>query len=232
MIRIRVDSYQNILQKVDSGTVTRILSENDIQKSRRFHFEEDRNRFIAARVLFWLESSQSSEFKSDIPLPITFRYNTYGKPSIEHFPGYFNWSHSGDLIALTIGSVPVGIDIEQVPERPLFEYKSLCTSEELKWIHGQVSTNQRSEKEAFIVLWSAKEAVLKAIGTGLSTNPRNVPIEMDIANPGVWICHIDQHTLFGSAAYFKVANLGYAISWCSTSEDEQLHVNDYISMIC
>lgn len=231
MIRIRVDSYQNILKKVDSGTITRILSETDLQKSTRFHFEEDRDRFIAARILFWLETAHATEFKSDIPVPIAFSYNKYGKPSLEHFPGYFNWSHSGNLIALTIGSVPVGIDIEQIPERPLFEYKSLCTTDELKWIHRQVTTHHHSEKEAFIVLWSAKEAVLKAIGTGLSTDPRNVAIEMDLSNPGVWKCHMNEQTLFGSAAYFKIADMGYAISWCSTSEIEKPDVNDYISTL-
>lgn len=231
MIRIRVDSYQNILEKVDSDTITRILSQTDIEKSKRFHFQEDRDRFIAARVLFWLESAHVSELHSDIPLPVSFSYNKYGKPSLEHFPAYFNWSHSGNLIALILGSVPVGIDIEQIPERPLFEYKSLCTSQELIWIHRQISTNKHTEKEAFIVLWSAKEAVLKAIGTGLSTDPRNVAVHMDELHPGEWKCQINQHTLFGSATHFKVANMGYAISWCSTSKDDQPEVIDYISVL-
>lgn len=219
MYRIRVQSYQNILKKVDSGTITRILSHDDSRKAERFHFEADRNRFIAARVLFWLELTHIGDSYPNVELPVNFSYNTYGKPSLDGFSWHFNWSHSGDLIGLTLGSDPVGIDVEQVPNKPLFDYKSLCTPDELAWIMVQVASYDRTEKEAFILIWSAKEAVLKAIGTGLSIDPRNVAIEFDPNKHHSWKCKINRFTLYGTSEYLNADGNGYAISWCSTSPE-------------
>jgi phosphopantetheinyl transferase len=229
MIRIRVDSYQNILNQVDSGTIARILSDSDTEKHRRYHFDEDRNRFIAARVLFWQEIQDIADIRTILGLPVNFVYNSYGKPGLENVSKHFNWSHSGDLIALTISTEAVGIDVEQVPTRPLFEYKSLCTAGELSWIEKQIESGRLTEKEAFIVIWSAKEAVLKAIGTGLSTDPRKVGIEMDTIHPETWKCSLNQTTLNGTSAFFTFGNSGYALSWCTTKSDHSVEIWNHIT---
>jgi 4'-phosphopantetheinyl transferase len=231
MIRIRVDSYQNILEKVDSDTIARILSSSDTEKSKRFHFQEDRDRFIAARVLFWMEILTQHTHTSEFSLPLNFMYNTYGKPSLEHFSTHFNWSHSGDIIAMTLGDVQVGIDVEEVPERPLFDYKSLCTQDELAWIQHQLRSELLSEKEAFIRIWSAKEAVLKAIGTGLSTDPRNVAIQNNELPGYNWTCVLHDHRLTGTSASFNYHNSSYALSWCSSKEGPIPDLKNHISHI-
>ena len=97
----------------------------------------------------------------------------HGKP---HFPGPFgklgfNWSHSGGRALFAIGcggeGFEVGVDIERVRPRPRAlelaarffapdETAALAALPEERLLHG------------FLRFWTAKEAVLKANGGGLS----------------------------------------------------------------
>lgn len=255
MFRIRVDSYSNILSAVENAEFTRILSNSDLTKSKRFHFKEDRERFIAARIMFLdllndINGEQSlMDTLVDQPtlnsntypnkylyhikhlLPLTFSYNTFGKPEHDEIPFQFNWSHSGDLIAVTIGTLPVGIDVEQYTSRPLFDYKSLCTIDELKWIQSQVDHHIFDEKQAFLIIWSAKEAVLKAIGTGLSTDPRNVSINFNKHDDHSWSCQLNDRVLYGVYSRLLYNQNSYAVAWCSPESILVDEAKSYISII-
>lgn len=256
MFRIRVVSYHKILNKIKPSEIARILSTSDLNKAERFHFIEDKHRFIAARILFLSmlndiyrdDPSQietfydGSEFDTvmDIGLagthqeeeldllPLTFKYNKYGKPSHQSIPFHFNWSHSGDLIAVTFGEHQVGIDVEQYTPRPLFDFKSLCTAKELSWIADQTRSNTLDEKMAFLMIWSAKEAVLKAIGTGLSTDPRLVEINYD-NNERFWTSEISDQNLYGFSTKLTEHTQSYALSWCSPISKNLDAVHSYIS---
>jgi 4'-phosphopantetheinyl transferase len=80
----------------------------------------------------------------------------------------FNWSHSGDraLIAIARGIGP-GIDLERLRERPraLEIARRYFSAEEVAWLEA-LPPPRRSA--AFLELWTAKEAVLKALGRGLA----------------------------------------------------------------
>lgn len=83
-------------------------------------------------------------------------------------PLEFNWSHSGDyaLAALSAG-LPLGVDVERTDKklRALAlarRYFDPAESEVL------ASLSPPDLQRAFIGLWCAKEAVLKAVGEGLS----------------------------------------------------------------
>lgn len=258
MFRIRVVSYQKILNNINPSEITRILSASDLKKAERFHFIEDKHRFIAARVLFLLVLNDIyrdkniqidtikdiSEYSTDLNigsqevnqseisdlLPLTFSYNKYGKPEHQRIPFHFNWSHSGDMVALTIGEQHVGIDVEQYSTRPLFDYKSLCTAKELLWIADQTQNKVFDEKMAFLMIWSAKEAVLKAIGTGLSIDPRHIEITHDM-NEKCWSSEVSGQILYGISTQFMQSNHSYALSWCSPKPDVRDLALAYISSL-
>lgn len=80
----------------------------------------------------------------------------------------FNWSHSGDyaLIALARGEA-VGVDIERLgkPLRALEIAQRFFDPAEAAAL---AALDPGVRDQAFIGLWCAKEAVLKAVGEGLS----------------------------------------------------------------
>jgi 4'-phosphopantetheinyl transferase len=80
-----------------------------------------------------------------------------------------NWSHSGDGLVVALGEgVQVGIDVERMRPRAraLELAERFFTEPELAWLHAAPSAAVRDH--AFLRLWCAKEAVLKAHGHGVS----------------------------------------------------------------
>lgn len=80
----------------------------------------------------------------------------------------FNWSHSGGhaLIALAQGVVP-GIDLERLRPRPRaleIARRFFCAGE----ADALAALPEAQREHAFLALWTAKEAVLKATGRGVA----------------------------------------------------------------
>lgn len=79
----------------------------------------------------------------------------------------FNVSHSGDWGLLAVAHMDVGVDVEQVRPRridPRFEERFL-TPAERELLRARRGTDGDA---AFFVVWSRKEAYLKAAGFGLA----------------------------------------------------------------
>lgn len=95
--------------------------------------------------------------------------SAHGRPMLGAPAGFdCNWSHSGDLLALALGrDMQVGIDIERVRPRPkaLELARRWFTDGEADWL---ASLEPAAIGHAFLRLWCAKEAVLKAHGRGLA----------------------------------------------------------------
>ena len=87
---------------------------------------------------------------------VEWRYNEHGKPYIENGP-YFSISHCKEGIAVAIDDQPIGIDIETV--RHADEDLIARTMNETE----RVGMDDRK----FTRLWTQKEAVVKAQGTGI-----------------------------------------------------------------
>ncbi|KJV36491.1 4'-phosphopantetheinyl transferase family protein [Luteibacter yeojuensis] len=97
----------------------------------------------------------------------------HGKP---HFGGSagalgFSWSHSGDTALFAAGRGPigfeVGVDVERVrPRARALELAArFFAPDETAWLSGLPPERVLA---GFLALWTAKEAVLKAHGGGLS----------------------------------------------------------------
>lgn len=95
-----------------------------------------------------------------------------------HLPDHpelgFNLSHSGDWIVLATASHgQVGVDIETIdPTFPALEIaEEFFLLEERRWIRKGADPTLR-----FFQLWTAKEALMKATGEGMSLPPDQILI--------------------------------------------------------
>lgn len=105
------------------------------------------------------------------PETIVLEYGAQGRPRLAGpLAGRldFNWSHSGQHAAIAVAcGVQVGIDIESRRRRPRMlelarRYFAPAESDALELLDPQ------RQETAFWALWTGKEAVLKATGSGIS----------------------------------------------------------------
>ncbi len=95
------------------------------------------------------------------------RYGEHNKPYLEQGP-FFSISHSRRYSVLAVSENEIGIDIE-MHEGPNEKLCKRCFTEEEQKFVGL-------SEENFLRLWTAKEAVLKFLGTGFSYAPKNFSV--------------------------------------------------------
>lgn len=118
--------------------------------------------------------------------------DAHGRPRLalpRHGGLDFNWSHSGDCALVAIGrDIMPGVDVERRRERPqaLAIARRYFSADEAAWLASLVPV-QRTE--AFLALWTAKEAVLKALGRGLAFGLHRLHIASDAQ--GLRLCRLE-----------------------------------------
>lgn len=108
-----------------------------------------------------------------------------GKPFAPALPDlHFNLSHAGGDVLLAFAHAdPIGVDLEHAERRVAVD--AIATRH---FAPAEAAALERlapaPRRDAFLRLWTRKEAVLKAIGAGLSYGLQRVEFELD-ANGGV-----------------------------------------------
>lgn len=102
------------------------------------------------------------------PQTLEFTRGAHGKPMLAgDAEPQFNVSHSGDWGLVAVAPFAVGVDVEQVREQralPALQKRFLADGE--RDLIGRLS--QSRGDAAFFIVWSRKEAYLKAAGFGLA----------------------------------------------------------------
>lgn len=140
------------------------LTEEDAARSAHFVRAEDRAASLAARAGL---RAILGECLGERPRDLNFVQAPMGKPSLAGPAGsgvHFNLTHSHGLAALAVARFPVGVDIEAV--RPVGDdlAHAVFSPAELDEF-GRLPPAQR--RLAFFLGWTRKEAVVKALGSGL-----------------------------------------------------------------
>jgi len=95
----------------------------------------------------------------------------YGKPLLKSKDALnFNISHSRTTVTCVFSYANVGIDIEVQKERNYQDFKSVFSVSEYEKI-------MQEGKSTFYDFWTKKEAILKLIGKGFSTDPTTIEIQ-------------------------------------------------------
>jgi 4'-phosphopantetheinyl transferase len=150
-----------------------ILSEDELERVTRLIFEQDRNRFIAARSML---RRICAGYTGENPKSIRFRYGTHGKPELAGAGIHFNLSHSEDLAVYAFSSrLRVGVDIERI--RPVADAESIVRDFFSAVDHKSFVTIDPSLKnESFFRYWTRREALLKAMALGIATPPEDLHV--------------------------------------------------------
>ncbi len=163
------------------------LSHDERRRAEQFQLEAPRRRFIAARTAL----RRLLGTYLDMPAAeISLTYSPRGKPLLDGTSAaellQFNVAHTHDLalVAVTRGC-GVGVDIERL--RAVSHLESIAR----RYFHpAEVSEILGAavewRNEVFLRCWTAKEAVIKAVGTGLTDSLADFCVPVADSN-GAWV---------------------------------------------
>ncbi len=165
-----------------------VLSETEWERAMRFRMPADQARFAITRgVLRTLLSPYLLQAAADIE----FSTNQFGKPSA---PGgvKFNVAHSGDYALLAFASdSEVGVDVERIgADRVVSDLAQRVLSPHEYARFSRLPDSERTR--TFFQIWTLKEAVLKAIGSGLSIAPECIEVSFYPAEPRLLRCSANE----------------------------------------
>jgi acyl transferase domain-containing protein/phosphopantetheinyl transferase len=133
------------------------------------------------------------------PSTIVIRPDALGRPVVVRIAGSdslpeISISHCSRAAMAVAGEVPVGVDIALVSPAALEVWEQFTTATEAELFADRLQTEP--DEEWATRLWCAKEAVGKALGTGLAGRPRDFQATDFDANGRIQICHLPTGELF------------------------------------
>ena len=145
--------------------------------------------------------------------------DTDGKPYQETVPGlFFNYSHSGTMVACGIAGEAIGVDIQKRTEGGRVREKAYCQEE---WLEDEASADA---SRFFIEVWAKKESYLKLTGEGLrremkSLHVRKMQENGEVQWYGGWA--LEEYCLYACVENFaageKESNI-YPMSLCEITD--------------
>ena len=172
-----VELYWLDLDASASGlaALERSLSTEEVARADRFYTTLLRDRFIAGRG--WLRRLLGVRL-GVAPESVAIEYGAHGKPHLadRHPRVEFSVSHCGPTAVIALSTVALGVDVERV--RTVARVHAVAahvfSADELRAL-----AEATDKSVAFLKGWTRKEAVLKARGTGFSTDARAITVSLD-----------------------------------------------------
>lgn len=143
-----------------------LLSVDERRKLASYRSRESAERFVVTRAL--VRTVLGERLGID-PCDVEISHTARGKPVLAQAL-QFNVSHSGDLILLAVSDDrAVGVDVER--RRDVERVQALVarwlTPDERDQV-ARITESGLAVSEAFLRVWSLKEARLKALGVGIA----------------------------------------------------------------
>ena len=161
-----------------------VLAQDEQARADRFHFDRDRNHFVACRGIL---RELLGSYLSRNPTSLQFSYGTFGKPAL-HFEDpsqsiRFNVAHSNGLALLAFAcGREIGVDLESIRadfagDEIAQRYFSKEELEELRALPEAMRT------EGFFECWTRKEGYIKARGLGLQIPLQSFSVSLTPGQP-------------------------------------------------
>lgn len=148
------------------------INKDDQVKAGRLSNAEDRKTVLICYTLLRMILSKKLNIDPD---EISYLYGIHGKPAIKGDPLFFNISHTRNSFSFAISEYfYIGLDVEEINRDINFEsiIRRFFSGDE-----GEYILNSKGKsRERFFLLWTRKEAFLKAIGTGIIPQLANIEV--------------------------------------------------------
>jgi 4'-phosphopantetheinyl transferase len=161
-------------QAISEEVAISCLTEADKARAARFRFPDHASHWIACRAGL---RQILGKALSCPPREVSLILSEFGKPGLAspHDWLHFNLSHCASLAIVTLGiDGPVGVDLEPLDRASdlLGCETTFCHPEEI----AALPSPEKQRASHLLRIWTAKEAVLKALGSGLLHPPEQIRI--------------------------------------------------------
>ncbi|HEY4056435.1 MAG TPA: 4'-phosphopantetheinyl transferase superfamily protein [Kofleriaceae bacterium] len=141
----------------------------------KFLRDADQRRFLVGRATL-----RRAAAKGVAPIDVPITVGPFGKLSV---PGMdTNVSHSGDIVLVAVArGADVGIDVEHIDPKALPDRLDMFFSP--REILEHLALPEDLRVASFFHIWTSKEAVIKAVATGLSLSLQAFDVAVDPREP-------------------------------------------------
>lgn len=173
------------LEKINSQLeqFEKILSNDELTRAAKFHFEIDKARYICSRGLLRILLGVYTKIPSK---EINFSFNDYGKPTLSTIHNnsglHFNLSHSKQFMSVGfVKDALIGVDVELMKHLKdhLEIAKRFFSNSEIEQLNA---FPKEIILEGFYSCWTGKEAVIKLSGEGLSYPLKDFDVQLKELN--------------------------------------------------
>lgn len=140
------------------------LSQANLENLQKIKDEREKIRFIKTRGLVNMLFSHDNGGAEPI-----WKLNEYGKPYIEGWDKDFSISHTRDISLVAVASEAIGVDIEDIGRD--IDLEKFKRTKFLNFDEGAYSN-----KEEFLMRFTALEAYLKYLGKGFHKDARTISV--------------------------------------------------------
>jgi 4'-phosphopantetheinyl transferase len=157
-----------------------LLSPDERARADRFRFARDRDRYTRGRAFL---RRRLAEATGRPAAALRFAEGAWGKPALACGTLEFNLSHSGGLAVLALSTEgPVGIDVELVDRSvDVGRLSESCFVAAERAVIDALGPEERRRR--FFAFWTAKEALMKLTGQGMSLPPLDITLRLERGLP-------------------------------------------------
>ncbi len=175
-----------------------LLNPQEKERANQFLVKEAATNFIISRAIL---RTLIAKYLDNSPQKIVLHQNKYGKLYLNENRLKFNLSHSRGLAVMIFAlDTEVGIDVEYIRQ----DFECLTIAQRFfsdQEIQDLLYTLDPEKPLAFFNCWSRKEAVIKALGSGLFTELDSFSVEVFSKKTGPVNLSFNKKTLTDFSLY-------------------------------
>ena len=129
----------------------------------RLKFKKDKDLTVDGDIL---AKTAISKVFGIAAADMKFGVGEFGKPYLaSHKDAHYNISHSGSIVVCAVYDKPIGIDIQKMNDMNFDSIAKRVFTKNEQEIYFSAPTEM--QKEQFYRIWTAKESLIKFLGTGV-----------------------------------------------------------------